>query len=251
MPSTSNVEINLDYFEPWKTYLISSDDLYVENECIPSTSIKPYLPLIHSLDCTTTSTSSSSTVSNSSKYVNYFCQNRGEIEGLATMNESKSIINENHKYYNDYNSQFDSQTSSQSNLLQQRQQQQRHYHKQQQQQHQSDMIDNEDQCRNSTKLNNLPDTQIKSENKRQPIACFNCRQRRLKCDGAHPCSPCVRRGVDQTCAFAQQIRRRGPGKKKLAHLAMLGDAQAAQQLGVEPGSKDIEDKFNYPKKRKK
>ena len=248
MPSTSNVEINLDYFEPWKTYLISSDDFYVETECIPSTSTKPYLPLIHSSGCTTTS--SSSTVSNSSKYVNYFCQNRGEIEGLATINESKSIINENHRHYNDYNSQFYSQTSSQSNLQQQRQQQQRDYHKHQRQ-HQSDMIDNEDQHRNSTKLNTLPDTQHKTDNKRQPIACFNCRQRRLKCDGAHPCSPCVRRGVDQTCAFAQQIRRRGPGKKKLAHLAMLGDAQAAQQLGVEPGSKDFEDKFNSPKKRKK
>ncbi|TIA72109.1 hypothetical protein E3P91_02216 [Wallemia ichthyophaga] len=74
-----------------------------------------------------------------------------------------------------------------------------------------------------------------NEQKRQPIACFNCRQRRLKCDGENPCSPCVRRGVAESCAFAQQVRRRGPGRKKLAQLASLGDVNAANALGIKPG----------------
>lgn len=84
-----------------------------------------------------------------------------------------------------------------------------------------------------------------NEQKRQPIACFNCRQRRLKCDGENPCSPCVRRGVTDTCAFAQQVRRRGPGRKKLAQLASLGDANAANALGIEPGGW-IRDPELYP-----
>lgn len=73
------------------------------------------------------------------------------------------------------------------------------------------------------------------DQKRQAIACYNCRQRRLKCDGENPCSPCVRRGVADTCAFAQQVRRRGPGRKKLAQLASVGDVDAAKTLGIEPG----------------
>lgn len=84
-----------------------------------------------------------------------------------------------------------------------------------------------------------------NEQKRQAIACFNCRQRRLKCDGENPCSPCVRRGVADTCAFAQQVRRRGPGRKKLAQLASLGDVDAAKALGIEPGDW-IRDPELYP-----
>ncbi|RXK38589.1 hypothetical protein M231_04095 [Tremella mesenterica] len=48
---------------------------------------------------------------------------------------------------------------------------------------------------------------------RQPISCYGCRQRKLKCDGIKPCCQCVRRGNDKECDYAPMVRRRGKGKK--------------------------------------
>lgn len=47
---------------------------------------------------------------------------------------------------------------------------------------------------------------------RQPIACFPCRTRKLRCDGVHPCAQCVRRKGAAECKFAPEVRRRGKAK---------------------------------------
>ncbi|KAF9510959.1 hypothetical protein BS47DRAFT_1213221 [Hydnum rufescens UP504] len=42
-------------------------------------------------------------------------------------------------------------------------------------------------------------------------ACYFCRRRKLKCDGARPCNNCGRRGTE--CQYDETVKRRGPGKK--------------------------------------
>ncbi|KAL9131066.1 MAG: hypothetical protein Q9217_000889 [Psora testacea] len=43
-----------------------------------------------------------------------------------------------------------------------------------------------------------------------PLSCTNCRQRKVKCNKIHPCSPCQRSGLD--CVFPERVRH--PKKKK-------------------------------------
>jgi len=46
---------------------------------------------------------------------------------------------------------------------------------------------------------------------RQSIACFACRMRKGKCDGARPtCQACASRGTE--CVYAEKPRRRGPAR---------------------------------------
>lgn len=40
--------------------------------------------------------------------------------------------------------------------------------------------------------------------KQHPLSCIHCRQRKIKCDKLHPCSPCSRSGF--TCAFPERVR---------------------------------------------
>ncbi|WWC61018.1 uncharacterized protein I303_103596 [Kwoniella dejecticola CBS 10117] len=49
--------------------------------------------------------------------------------------------------------------------------------------------------------------------KRQQISCYPCRNRKLKCDGKKPCAQCSRRHIDGQCKYAENIKRRGRGKK--------------------------------------
>lgn len=48
---------------------------------------------------------------------------------------------------------------------------------------------------------------------RQPISCYPCRVRKLKCDGGHPCSQCLKRSSTDSCAYADSVRRRGKAKR--------------------------------------
>lgn len=43
-----------------------------------------------------------------------------------------------------------------------------------------------------------------------PISCTHCRQRKIKCDKVHPCSPCQRSSLE--CVFPERARH--PKKKK-------------------------------------
>ena len=43
-----------------------------------------------------------------------------------------------------------------------------------------------------------------------PLSCTHCRQRKVKCNKIHPCSPCQRSGLE--CFFPERVRH--PKKKK-------------------------------------
>lgn len=43
---------------------------------------------------------------------------------------------------------------------------------------------------------------------RESKACYPCRQRKVKCDGAHPCRTCVRRDHPQICAYNVEETRK-------------------------------------------
>lgn len=52
------------------------------------------------------------------------------------------------------------------------------------------------------------------EERKVVIACFNCRSKKLRCDGAKPaCAGCVRKGIQAECNYDVAVRRRGPGRK--------------------------------------
>jgi hypothetical protein len=71
----------------------------------------------------------------------------------------------------------------------------------------------------TTNLINYPSTSslspggVTRTGQRQLISCYPCRTRKMKCDGAKPCTQCVRRGGEADCTFANAVRRRGKGKK--------------------------------------
>lgn len=47
---------------------------------------------------------------------------------------------------------------------------------------------------------------------RESKACYACRQRKVKCDGTHPCRTCRRRGHPQICAYdVSSASQRGSG----------------------------------------
>ncbi|KAL4977720.1 fungal-specific transcription factor domain-containing protein [Aspergillus desertorum] len=52
---------------------------------------------------------------------------------------------------------------------------------------------------------------------RVPLSCGPCRHRKLKCNRAHPCENCVKRGDAHSCTYAQTNSR----KKSLANQAAL------------------------------
>jgi len=56
----------------------------------------------------------------------------------------------------------------------------------------------------------------KKKGPKVPIACNNCRERKLKCNGQQPCLNCERRGVGgfSDCAYDPTPKRRGPGANK-------------------------------------
>ena len=60
---------------------------------------------------------------------------------------------------------------------------------------------------------NTAQAEIEDNDRKPTIACYNCRSKKLKCDGARPkCHHCTRRG-EASCAYDVVLRRRGPGKK--------------------------------------
>ena len=40
---------------------------------------------------------------------------------------------------------------------------------------------------------------------RQPVSCFYCRSKKLKCDRAHPCETCVKRGDGSSCTYGPAV----------------------------------------------
>ncbi|WRT67226.1 uncharacterized protein IL334_004192 [Kwoniella shivajii] len=62
--------------------------------------------------------------------------------------------------------------------------------------------------------NSAPASQrAQKRTKRQPISCYPCRDRKLKCDGKTPCGQCSKRHIDGQCHYAKAIRRRGRNRK--------------------------------------
>jgi hypothetical protein len=73
---------------------------------------------------------------------------------------------------------------------------------------------------------------ISPKPKRQPISCYPCRKRKLKCDGDHPCSSCIKRSSEVECKYEGEIKRRGKGKKQVE--ADIADAEHGLGLGLVP-----------------
>ncbi|KAI0259369.1 hypothetical protein BC834DRAFT_635201 [Gloeopeniophorella convolvens] len=44
-------------------------------------------------------------------------------------------------------------------------------------------------------------TRPKQKRRRQPLSCTECKRRKIKCDRAHPCTPCIRRGDQNKCQW--------------------------------------------------
>ncbi|OAL38486.1 hypothetical protein AYO20_02135 [Fonsecaea nubica] len=112
-----------------------------------------------------------------------------------------------------------------------------------------------------------------SKRNRQPISCFNCRIKKLKCDKGHPCETCVKRGDESSCVYgniplprasdtgttngtnlAHATNRRGQAQDRLRHLEqlvmqMVGNTTSAQsshgsEAAASPGSGHDNDASN-------
>ncbi|KAH9173989.1 hypothetical protein EDB89DRAFT_647481 [Lactarius sanguifluus] len=44
-------------------------------------------------------------------------------------------------------------------------------------------------------------TRPKQKRRRQALSCTECKRRKIKCDRAHPCTPCIRRGDQNKCQW--------------------------------------------------
>ncbi|KAF9519725.1 hypothetical protein BS47DRAFT_1083648 [Hydnum rufescens UP504] len=59
-----------------------------------------------------------------------------------------------------------------------------------------------------------PATEAAKDRRHVYLACRQCRNRKIKCDGAHPvCSTCIRRRSPQ-CDYDREPRRRGPDRHR-------------------------------------
>ncbi|KIW29637.1 uncharacterized protein PV07_05440 [Cladophialophora immunda] len=104
-----------------------------------------------------------------------------------------------------------------------------------------------------------------SKRNRQPVSCFNCRIKKLRCDKGHPCETCVKRGDESSCVYgniplpkssdpssangtntAHAANKRGQAQDRLRHLEqlvmqMVGNTTSAQssqdsEAAASPGS---------------
>ncbi|KIX98478.1 uncharacterized protein Z520_05779 [Fonsecaea multimorphosa CBS 102226] len=104
-----------------------------------------------------------------------------------------------------------------------------------------------------------------SKRNRQPVSCYNCRIKKLKCDKSHPCETCVKRGDEASCVYGniplhkasdttttngantgQVANKRGQAQDRLRHLEqlvmqMVGNTTSAQssrdsEVAASPGS---------------
>lgn len=66
--------------------------------------------------------------------------------------------------------------------------------------------------------------------KQHPLSCIHCRQRKIKCDKVHPCSPCSRSGF--TCAFPERVRhpKRKTSNSKAANDELLQRLARMEEL---------------------
>ncbi|KIW98656.1 uncharacterized protein Z519_00317 [Cladophialophora bantiana CBS 173.52] len=95
-----------------------------------------------------------------------------------------------------------------------------------------------------------------SKRNRQPVSCFNCRIKKLKCDKGHPCETCVRRGDESSCVYgniplpkaadpsiaagantSHVVNRRGQAQERLRHLEQL----VMQMVGNSTGAQSSHD----------
>ena len=63
---------------------------------------------------------------------------------------------------------------------------------------------------NTSNSGQSPDGQFRVVRKRNriPLSCGPCRHRKLKCNRAHPCDNCIKRGDVDSCAYATPSARR-------------------------------------------
>lgn len=67
---------------------------------------------------------------------------------------------------------------------------------------------------------------------RQNISCYPCRVRKSRCDGEHPCGPCIKREGEAECEFAPAIRRRGKTVNSARSTALAAEKQSlAREAG--------------------
>ncbi|EPS31528.1 hypothetical protein PDE_06483 [Penicillium oxalicum 114-2] len=62
-----------------------------------------------------------------------------------------------------------------------------------------------------------PDFRVIRKRNRVPLSCAPCRNRKLKCNRAHPCENCIKRGDAASCSYAQASNRKksSPQQKTL------------------------------------
>ncbi|KAH7091847.1 hypothetical protein BKA62DRAFT_723714 [Auriculariales sp. MPI-PUGE-AT-0066] len=93
-----------------------------------------------------------------------------------------------------------------------------------------------------------PSTVPDRPKKSQVIACFSCKEKKLRCDMGRPkCTNCLSRHLD--CAFPEAVRRRGPGKKKKEKEAAAAAAAVANGMGhVFDGELILEQGYESPER---
>lgn len=102
------------------------------------------------------------------------------------------------------------------------------------------------------KENRIPIDQVrlvKPEGPRKAVlACHFCRGRKLRCDGAYPCTHCARRSID--CSYDSTVRRRGPGKNKKTDEEKAAKKAAKQQQSHDGSGDDEKPKSKRGRKPK-
>ncbi|KAI7126653.1 hypothetical protein KC352_g31960, partial [Hortaea werneckii] len=61
---------------------------------------------------------------------------------------------------------------------------------------------------NGASPNNDPQFRVVRKRNRIPLSCGPCRHRKLKCNRAHPCDNCSKRGDMQSCSYATAANKK-------------------------------------------
>lgn len=66
--------------------------------------------------------------------------------------------------------------------------------------------------------------------KQHSLSCTHCRQRKIKCDKVHPCSPCSRSGL--ACVFPERVRhpKKKSGNSKAANDELVRRLSRMEEL---------------------
>ena len=70
-----------------------------------------------------------------------------------------------------------------------------------------------------------PNSAANHHQQHHALSCTHCRQRKIKCDKVHPCSPCSRSNLE--CVFPERVRH--PKKRKNG--SKSGNSELLERLG--------------------